>query len=129
MAKKELINPPGTEKTYQRFQFSQAVKVGNTLYVSGQVGRAPDGKIPEDIEGQTRVALENLKRVIEHAGGTLEDVVELHTFHTDMNELPGMMKAKAEFFPKDYCAWTAIGCTALAGPQFKLEVKATAVIG
>ena len=128
MAKKELINPPGSEKTYERFQYSMAVKVGNTLYVSGQVGRAPDGNIPDDIEGQTRVALENLKRVIEHAGGTLDDVVELHTFHTDMSEMAGMMKVKAEFFTKDYCAWTAIGCTALAAPQFKLEIKATAVI-
>jgi enamine deaminase RidA (YjgF/YER057c/UK114 family) len=128
MAEKELINPPGTEKAYDMFHFSQAVKVGNTLYVSGQVGRTPDGKIPEDIEGQTRAALENLKSVIEHAGGTLADVVELHTFHTDMSELPGMMKVKDEFFPKDYCAWTAIGCTALAAPQYKLEVKATAVI-
>ncbi len=129
MAKKELINPPGSEKTYERFQFSQAVKAGNTLYVSGQVGRAPDGNIPDDIEGQTRNALGNLKNVIEHAGGTLEDVVELHTFHTDMGEMAGMMKVKSEFFPGDYPAWTAIGCTALAAPQFKLEVKAIAVIG
>ena len=129
MAEKELFNPPGTEKTYEMFHFSQAVKAGNTLYVSGQVGRTPEGQIPEDIEGQTRVALENLKRVVEHAGGTLDDVVELLTFHTDMGELPGMMKVKDEFFPGDYCAWTAIGCTALAAPQYKLEVKATAVIG
>ena len=128
MAKMELINPPGTEKTYQRFQFSQAVRVGNLLFVSGQVGRSPEGQIPDDIEGQTRVALENLRAVIEHAGGTVEDVVELHTFHTDMNELPGMMKVKSEFFPRDYPAWTAIGCTALAAPQFKLEVKAVAVM-
>jgi enamine deaminase RidA (YjgF/YER057c/UK114 family) len=128
MTKRELINPPGTEKTYQRFQFSQAVRAGNFLFVSGQVGRASDGHIPDDIEGQTRVALENLKRVIEHAGGTLEDVVEINTFHTDMNELAGMMKVKSEFFPQDYPAWTAIGCTALAAPQFKLEVKAVAVI-
>ena len=128
MAKKELINPPGTEKTYQRFQFSQAVKAGNLLFVSGQVGRAPDGQIPNDIEGQTRIALQNLKRVLEHAGGTLDDVVELHTFHTDMNELPGMMKVKTEFFPRDYPAWTAIGCTALAEPQLKLEIKAIAVL-
>jgi enamine deaminase RidA (YjgF/YER057c/UK114 family) len=128
MADKQLINPPGSEKSYQRFQFSQAVKTGNLLFVSGQVGRSPQGEIPDDIEGQTKIALENLRSVIEHAGGTLDDVVELHTFHTDMNEMAGMMKAKEEFFPKDYPAWTAIGCTALAAPQFKLEVKAIAVI-
>lgn len=128
MADKELINPPGSEKTYERFQFSQAVKVGNMIFVSGQVGRSPEGEIPEDIEGQTRIALENLQRVLEHAGATLDDVVELHTFHTDMNEMAGMMKVKSEFFTKDFCAWTAIGCTALAAPQFKLEVKALAIV-
>lgn len=128
MIHKRVINVPGTEETCKHWQFSQAVRVGNTLYISGQVGESPTGEIPEDIARQARLAFSNLKRVVEQAGGTLDDVVELLTFHTDINELPQFVKVKSEFFSKDFPAWTAVGTTGLALPQLKLEIKSIAVI-
>lgn len=126
--KRRLINPPGTEKTYQRWQYSQAVRVGDTIWVSGQVGMDKTGPA-EGIEAQSRIALESLKRVLEEAGASLEDVVELVTYHTNMADLAGFGKVRAEFFPSNYPAWTAVGVQALAVPGVLLEVKATAVAG
>jgi enamine deaminase RidA (YjgF/YER057c/UK114 family) len=126
--KRRLINPPGTEKTYQRWQYSQAVRVGDTIWVSGQVGMEKSGPA-EGIEAQTRIAMESLRRVLEEAGATLGDVVELVTYHTTMADMPGFAKVKAEFFPSDYPAWTAVGVPALAVPGILLEVRATAVAG
>jgi enamine deaminase RidA (YjgF/YER057c/UK114 family) len=126
--KRRLINPPGTEKIYERLQFSQAVRVGDTVWVSGQVGM--DGNKPADgIEAQSRIAFENVRRVLAEAGATLSDVVELVTFHKEMSDLPGFSKVKADFFPKNYPAWTAIGTTELAFPGLLVEIRATAVVG
>ena len=126
--KRKLINPPGTEKTYERWQFSQAVRVGETVWVSGQMGM--EGKSPaQGIEAQTRIAFENLTRVLAEGGATLADVVELVTYHKSMSDLAGFSKAKAEFFPSNYPAWTAVGVTELAVPGILVEVRATAVVG
>jgi enamine deaminase RidA (YjgF/YER057c/UK114 family) len=127
--KRELINPPGTEKVYERLQFSQAVKVGDIIWVSGQVGRDPGGNLAEGIQAQARAALENLKSVLEHAGACLGDVVELTTFHTSMKDIMGFAQAKADFFPQDYPAWTAVGVTELVYPGLLVEVRAVAVMG
>ena len=126
--KRTLVNPPGTERIYENWKFSQAVRVGDTVWVSGQVGAGREG-VPEKIEDQARIAFASLGRVLEASGATLGDVVELVTYHTDMSEMAGVSSVKSEFFPKDYPAWTAVGVTGLALPGLRLEVKATAVIG
>ena len=129
MTKRKLINPPGSEATYEQWQFSQAVQVGDTIWVSGQVGIDHEGKIPPGIEAQAKLAFENLQRVLGAAGATLDDVVEITTFHRDMKEMRGFAKVKASYLPKDFPAWTAIGTTELALPDLRVEVRATAVVG
>lgn len=124
-----LINPPGSEEFYHTWQFSQGVQVGDTLWISGQLGIGPDGKAGPTIEEQTRLAFQNLARVLETAGGSLTDVVELITYHIAMDDLPKVAAVKAEFISQDFPAWTAIGVTQLALPEMLIEVKATAVIG
>ena len=126
--KRKLINPPGTEKIYEKWQYSQAVRVGDTIWVSGQVGMDRKGPA-EGIEAQSRIAFESLKRVLAEGGASLGDVVELVTYHTNMADMPGFAKVKAEFFPANYPAWTAVGVAALAVPGILLEVRATAVVG
>jgi len=127
--KKVLINPPGTEVIYKRMQFSQAVRAGDTVWVSGQVGMDEKGAVAEGIENQARLAFQNLKRVLSEAGASLADVVELVTFHTSMAEIRGFAKVKAEFIPENFPAWTAIGIRELVMPQLLVEIRATAVIG
>ena len=127
---KELINPPGSEEIYRTWQRSQGVRSGRMLWVSGQVGIDPEtGTVPEDVESQARFALRNLEGVIAEAGGSLSDVVELVTYHTDMREFEAFARVKGEFFTEGYPAWTAVGVTALADPRFRVEVRGTVVIG
>lgn len=127
---KELVNPPGTEEVYRTWQYSQAVRSGSMLWVSGQVGLDPEtGTIPDDVESQSRFALRNLENVIAEAGGSLADVVELVSYHTDMRDFPVFARVKGEFFVEGYPAWTAVGVTALVEPRIKVEIRATVVIG
>jgi enamine deaminase RidA (YjgF/YER057c/UK114 family) len=128
MTQQILINPPGTEKVYEKLQFSQAVQVGDTIWVSGQVGMDETGRAGEGIETQARLAFQNLQHVLEAAGSSLDDIVELVSFHTAMNDIRDFGKVKAEFISKNYPAWTAVGVTELAFPQLLVEIKATAVI-
>lgn len=124
-----LVNPPGTEVIYKVMQFSQAVRVGKCIWISGQVGMNEHLEVGEGIEAQARIAFQNLKRVLSHAGATLTDIVELMTFHTTMSDMAAFSKIKAEFFPENYPAWTAIGVKELVLPALLVEIRATAVIG
>lgn len=125
-----LANPPASEHVYKTYQFSQAVRVGDIVWVSGQVGvHSRSLKLAEGIEAQSRLAFEHLKNVLNEAGASLADVVELVTYHLDFAELDSFMKVKAEFFPENFPAWTAVGVTALALPGIRVEIRATAVVG
>jgi enamine deaminase RidA (YjgF/YER057c/UK114 family) len=126
---KTLVNPPGTEAIYENWQFSQAVRVGDTVWVSGQVGVDENFVPGEGIEAQARFAFQNLEKVLVEAGGSLADVVEIVTYHTSMKEVAGFSKVKSEFISKNYPAWTAVGVTELVMPDLLVEMKATAVIG
>jgi enamine deaminase RidA (YjgF/YER057c/UK114 family) len=127
--KKILVNPPGTEPIYKRMQFSQAVRVGDVVWVSGQVGMDELGTVGEGIDAQSRLAFKNLERVLAEAGASLADVVELITFHTAMSDIRAFSKVKAGFIPEDFPAWTAVGVKELVMPQLLVEIRATAVIG
>lgn len=124
-----VINPVGTETLCQTWQFSEAVRVGDQVWVSGQLGIGPDGEPAPTIEEQSRLAFQNLSHVLEEAGGVLADVVDLTSFHVTMEDLPIFATVKSEFFPKDFPAWTVIGVSELALPRFLIEIKAIAIIG
>ena len=124
-----MINPPGTEEFYNTWQFSQAVRVGDTVWLSGRIGVDKNGRAGGSVEEQARLAFENLEAVLAEAGGTLADVVELVTYHVSMDDLHIFAAVKAGFFTQDFPAWSAVGVIALALPELLVEVKATAVIG
>ncbi len=126
---KTLINPKGSEVIYKSMQFSQAVRSGNMVWVSGQVGVDENFAMAEGIEAQARLAFQNLEHVVKEAGGTLADIVEFVTYHTSMKDMKGFSKVKAEFIPENYPAWTAVGVTELVLPGLLVEIRATAVIG
>jgi enamine deaminase RidA (YjgF/YER057c/UK114 family) len=128
MAKIRLVNPPGTEAIYESYKFSQAVVADGRVDVAGQVGLGADFSVPEDIRGQTRNALTNLKNVLEAAGSSLAHVTHITQYFTDIKDVPASDQVFTEFFPKDYPARTVIQVVALVLPQLKLEVQATAVL-
>jgi enamine deaminase RidA (YjgF/YER057c/UK114 family) len=128
--KRTTVNPEGTQVMYDTYHFATATRVGDRVWVSGQVGIDAAFNPGEGMEAQARLAFEGLKRALAAAGASLGDVVELMTFHTDLRgEMSEFAKVKDEYFPKNYPAWTAVGVTQLASEAFRVEVRATAVIG
>lgn len=126
----QSFNPPGTEATAEQYRLSQAMRVGNMIWVSGQVGVTAERTVPEGIEAQTRLTFENLKAVLEAAGATLDDIVELTLLLTDTSiDLEPFYRVKDEYIRPPYPAITGFGVSSLALPGLLLEVRAVAVAG
>ena len=127
---KRQINP----WTWQdRFGFSQAWRVDGAqsiVFVSGQTALSGEGELvgEGDFEAQTRQVFENLRTVLGEAGASLEDVVKVNVYLTDMGNLRDFGRIKADYIPGPQPASTAIGVTALALPGLMLEVEAVAAV-
>lgn len=129
-AKRQSIVPAPFQAFYDNYHFSPATRVGDTIWVSGQVGIGADMKPAEGMQAQAQIAFECLKGVLEAAGASLADVVELTTFHTDLRgEMEAFAAVKDVYFPSRYPSWTAVGVTQLAHSEFCVEVRAVAVAG
>lgn len=130
MSERKAIVPAGMEAVYEKIRYAPAVKVGNTIYVSGQIGRDSAMQLVEAREAQIVQAFENLKLVLETAGASMSDIVDLTTFHTDMRDLPLFMKVRDRYLTTDPLpAWTAIGAHMLGGAAgYIIEIKAVAVL-
>ncbi len=95
--------------------YSQAVKVGSTVYLSGQIPLVPETMemVEGDIEAQIRRVFDNLSAVARAAGGSLADVVKLNIFLTDLGHFAKVNEVMAEYFAQPYPARAAIGVAAL----------------
>ena len=95
--------------------YSQAVKCGSTVYLSGQIPLVPETMemVKGDIEAQIRRVFDNLQAVARAAGGSLSDVAKLNVFLTDLNHFPVVNQVMAEYFIEPYPARAAIGVAAL----------------
>jgi len=95
--------------------YSQAVKVGTTVYLSGQIPLVPETMeiVEGDIEARIHRVFQNLRAVCKAAGGDLSDIVKLNVFLTDLGNFPVVNKVMAEYFAEPYPARAAIGVAAL----------------
>lgn len=95
--------------------YSQAVKIDNTVYLSGQIPLVPDTMelVEGDIAGQIRRVFDNLRAVAQAAGGDLKHVVKLNVFLTDLGNFPTVNEIMADYFSQPYPARAAIGVAAL----------------
>lgn len=95
--------------------YSQAVRVGETVYLSGQIPLNPETMqlVEGDFAAQTRQVFENLKAVCEAAGGSLNDMVKLNAFLTDLQNFAVFNEVMAEYFQQPYPARAAIGVASL----------------
>lgn len=109
--------------------YSQAVRVDNTVYLSGQIGLEPASmQMVEGIDAQIVRVFENLKAVAEAAGGSLADVVKLNVFLTDLGNFAKVNETMARYFAEPYPARAAVGVKEL--PRGALvEADAVMVIG
>lgn len=102
-------NAPAAIGTY-----SQAILVGNTLYLSGQIGLDPYSmELVEGIEAQIRRVFDNLKAVCEAAGGTLADIAKLNIYLTDLSNFQLVNQIMGEYFAQPYPARAALGVASL----------------
>lgn len=126
MAKRDVIFPSGRQALYDQNTYSAAVRSGDFLFVSGQVGSREDGSPEPDFAAQVQLAFDNLQRVLEAAGASFEDIVDVTSFHTDPEtQFATVMEAKTRaFLEKPYPNWTAVGVTWLAGFDFEIKVIA-----
>jgi 2-iminobutanoate/2-iminopropanoate deaminase len=123
----EYLQEPGTEDL--NLPFSSAVRVGNTLYLSGNIGNIPGTMDLAEggIQGETRQALENIGRTLETFGSSMHNVVKCTVFLADMNEWAAMNEVYRTFF-KNPPARSALGASGLA-LDARVEIECIAVTG
>ncbi len=112
--------------------YSQGVKAGNMVFTSGQLPIDPaDGSMPGDVQAQARVALENVKGVLEAGGAKVSDIVKVTVFLEDIADFKAVNEVYAEFFADaaPFPARSAVQAAALPKPGAKLEIEAVAVVG
>jgi len=111
--KKEIIS---TDEAPQAIgTYSQAVKVNNTVYISGQIPLIPETMevLEGSVEEQIHLVFKNLQAIIMAAGGTFENVVKLNIFLTDLSNFPTVNQVMAQYFSEPYPARAAIGVSEL----------------
>ena len=96
------------------------------LYVSGQLGIRPDGVIPERFEDQAEACFDNIARILAEAGMRMADLVRLNAYLTDPADLAAYMVVRDRYVDDPPPASTLLIVRALARPQFRIEIEATA---
>ncbi len=126
MTARDVVFPSGRHALYEHHRYSPAVRANGLLFVSGQVGSREDGSPEPQLEAQIRLAFANLQAVLLAAGCSLDDLVDVTTFHTDpASQFETLLKVKDEMFPRaPYPNWTAVGVNWLAGFDFEIKVIA-----
>lgn len=119
----------GGKQIFDLFQYSPAVESNGLLFISGQIGMDPDGNIPEDLAEQCDLVFRRLRVILQARGLDFEDLVELTSYHTDIEQNLGVFReVKERYIKEPFPAWTILGIAALARPILKIELKAVAAI-
>lgn len=110
--------------------YSHAAKAGNTLYIAGQVAQDVAGNLVGrgDFEVQVRQVYENLKNIVQEAGGTLQNIVKMTTFLTHYSFIETYRSVRSQYFPEPCPPNTLLIIDSLALPDYLIEVEAVAVL-
>lgn len=119
--------PVRTGPAPQNLPFSPGIKYGDMIFVSGQGPIDQSGKVIEgDIKAQTRVTLENFRKVVSAAGSTMENVVQTTVYLGDLSDFPAMNEVYSSFFPDPKPARATVRADLLFG--MKVEVQGIAIL-
>ena len=124
----EFLNSPDADKL--GLPFSQAVRVGNTLYLSGQLGIAPGTTrlVRGGVEDEAKQALENVKTILERNGSSMDRVVKCTVFLADIREWPKFNEVYRAYFSSTFPARSALASSGLALGA-RVEIECIAVVG
>ncbi|MGH8495139.1 MAG: RidA family protein [Gammaproteobacteria bacterium] len=124
----EFLSSPGAAEG--SLPFSEAVRVGNLLFLSGMIGNVPGtlDLAPGGIQGETRQALQNIQAALERHGSAMDRVVKCTVFLADMAEWSSMNEVYVQFFPGSKPARSAFGASGLALDS-RVEIECIATVG
>jgi enamine deaminase RidA (YjgF/YER057c/UK114 family) len=126
---RSFVVPPGYEVQYEQWGLTPALRVGTTVYCSGQLGVGEDGSLPSDTEAQLVNAFTHVENVLAAAGAGLDDIVELSSFHVGLvAQLETFAQVRDRFLGEHRPAQTAVGVAELGLPGAVVEIKATAIL-
>jgi reactive intermediate/imine deaminase len=116
---------------YEPFRLSQGFRVGDLVIVSGQAAIDEHGQLVGvgDFDAQAEQVFRNLQRVLEAGGSSLDRIVKVTIFLTDMGNFPKIVELRGKWFTPPYPADTIVEVTSLALPELELEIEAIAVAG
>jgi enamine deaminase RidA (YjgF/YER057c/UK114 family) len=126
---KQIIKPAGLPDPGPTRAYSHGVRVGNTLYLAGQTGsdaqlQAGEGRF----EAQTRRTFARMQAILEAAGGSLDNLVTMTVFITDIRYGDEFVRLRGEILERDFPASALIGVSQLANPEALLEIQAVAAL-
>ena len=118
-----------TPDNYAPFLLSQGIRYGDLLFISGQAGAGEDGKVVEGgFRAQGEQAFANLRRALEAGGSSLDDVIKVTIFVTDMSNFEDVVELRRRFFSEPYPADTIAEVKALYDPKVMIEIEAIAAV-
>jgi 2-iminobutanoate/2-iminopropanoate deaminase len=123
-----FLNPPAVAAPGSRYSHGVEHRLGlRRLVISGQVGIRPDGTVPDGLEAQTEVALDNLTAVLREAGMEIPDLVKMTTFVTVPGSVATFRRVRDRRFAGHAPASTYLEVAGLASPRFLVEIEGEAV--
>jgi enamine deaminase RidA (YjgF/YER057c/UK114 family) len=126
---RDVLVPEVWGDFYAETHIPAAVRVGDTLRLTGHTGETPDGAFSPDIETQIRQVFRNIALTLAEAGATWANVVEINSYHVGLlNQAEAVLRIAAEFLEDPYPAWTAVGVTELIIAEALIEVSCVAVL-
>ena len=108
--------------------YCHAVRAGRYIWLSGMVGVAADGSIPNDTAAQFDIALKTIDNCLKHAGGLPNQIIKVQVFMTDIKERELIKPARIEYFGDNRPASTLVEVSALVDPRMKVEIEAVAYL-
>ena len=126
MTPRDVVFPPGRQALYERNRYSPAIRANGLLFVSGQVGSREDGSPEPELETQVRRAFESLNAILQSAGCTFDDVIDVTVFMVDAQSIfERVWSVVPDFWgAAPHPTLTAVGVTWLYGFQFEIKVIA-----
>ncbi|MGH2843177.1 MAG: RidA family protein [Solirubrobacteraceae bacterium] len=126
----DAVQIKGVSDHLDEVHIAAGYRIGDLVIVSGQAAIDEEGRIitPGDFDAQAEQTFTNLKRVLEAAGSSLEQVVKVNIYLTDMSNFSKIVDLRARYFKPPWPADTIVGVTALAYPELEIEIEATALV-
>lgn len=130
-----FVTPGYGDTALARLHYSQAVRIGDTVRISGQGGWDDDFRFPDSLEAEIVQAFDNVERTLAQAGATWRDVVSVNSYHVASSRSiieehnPVVVEQFRRRMGDRAPIWTELGVAALGAPEMRIEIEVTAVAG